>query len=340
MAKRIVPWLVGAGLGYWAVRSRQAPVASDLKGQVALVTGGSRGLGLLIARELARLGCKLAICARDEEELRRAQGELEQLGAEVIAVVCDVGVKDQVDAMVGDTLERFGRLDIVVNNASIIQVGPLDSLTLADFEAAMAVNYWGVVYTTLAALPAMRRQGAGRVVTIDSIGGRVAVPHLLPYDAAKFATRGFSEGLRAELAGTGISVTTVLPGLMRTGSPLNALFKGDQAKEFSWFTIGDSTALTAMDAHRAARRIVQALRRGEAELTLTWQAKTLGLAHDLFPGLTMGVLGLVNRLALPKAEEPTPVAKGKDVQGVPTPIRQRAEQLGAQTNQRGASSIW
>ena len=328
------PLLAAGGLAYLGWRALRPAEEADLRGQVALITGGSRGLGLLMAKELAVLGCKLVICARNEPELRRAQGELEQLGAEVLAEVCDVGVREQVETLVGNTLERFRRIDIVVNNASIIQVGPLASLTVEDMEAAMAVNFWGTVYTTFAALPAMRRQGYGRILNIDSIGGRVAVPHLLPYDCAKFATRGFSEGLRAELAVEGITVTTILPGLLRTGSPLNALFKGRRELEYLWFSAADSVPLLAMAPQRAARRIVQALRRGEAELTLSLPAKALGLLHDLFPGATMGLLALSNRM-LPAADGPNAAVKGMavDLPAEADPLRRRVDRLGEATNQ-------
>ena len=111
------------------------------------------------------------------------------------------------------------------------------SATVADFEDAMGTMFWGMVYTTLAALPQMTERGAGRIVNITSIGGKVAVPHLLPYCCAKFAAVGFSEGIRAELAKDHIKVTTVVPGLLRTGSHANAVFKGDHHKEYGWFSL-------------------------------------------------------------------------------------------------------
>jgi NAD(P)-dependent dehydrogenase (short-subunit alcohol dehydrogenase family) len=285
-----------AGLAWEAVqRSREI----DLAGRVALVTGGSRGLGLLIARELVREGCRVSVCARDEVELEAARRDLEGRGGEVLAVPCDVSRREEVDAWVRRTHAHFGAIHLLFNNASVIQVGPLDAMTLADFEEAMAVNYWGTVHATRAVLPHLRAAREGRIVNVTSIGGRVAVPHLLPYDAAKFAVVGFSEGLRAELAGEGIAVTTVVPGLMRTGSPVNAFFKGKQALEYTWFSLASATPLTTMSAGRAARRIVRAARRGEAEVTLTWQARLLRLAHALFPAATLQAMALTQR-ALPE----------------------------------------
>ena len=132
----------------------------------------------------------------------------------------------------------------------------------------------------------MRRRGAGRIVNITSIGGKCAVPHLLPYCASKFALVGWSEGLRAELLKDGVYVTTIVPGLMRTGSPRNATFKGQHRKEYAWFSIADSLPITSMNADRAARRIVRACINGESEVTLGWQAKLAAMLHGLCPGLS------------------------------------------------------
>jgi NAD(P)-dependent dehydrogenase (short-subunit alcohol dehydrogenase family) len=267
----------------------------ELSGRVALVTGASRGLGFLLARELAAQGCRVAICARDPEELGRARAALEREGARVLAVPCDVADRVQVERLVADTVARFGSLDVLVTNAGVIQAGPLGTMGVEDFEDALAVMFWGVVLPTLAALPHLRA-GRGRIVTITSIGGKIASPHLLPYDCAKFAAVGFSEGIGAELAREGIRVTTVVPGLMRTGSPRNAYFKGRTDREYTWFTLADSIPGISIDAERAARRIVAAARRGRAELVLTLPAMVATRVHGVLPGTTTRVLGLVNRV--------------------------------------------
>jgi NAD(P)-dependent dehydrogenase (short-subunit alcohol dehydrogenase family) len=285
----------------------------DLFGAVAIVTGGSRGLGFLIARELAREGCRLAICARDADELERARVDLERRGADVIAIRCDVADPVAAASLVAEAERRLGPLDILVNNASIIQVAPIDALGVKEFQQALAVNFWGTVHPTLAALPGMRERRRGRIVNIASIGGKVSVPHLLPYGAAKFAVVGFSEGLAAELAREGVQVTTVVPGLMRTGSYLHAEFEGQAPKEFTWFALGSTLPGISMDAERAARRVVRALKRRELEPTLSLPAQILARVHGLFPGAVIGALGLVNRL-LPRAGAVGDHARGLELQ--------------------------
>jgi NAD(P)-dependent dehydrogenase (short-subunit alcohol dehydrogenase family) len=268
----------------------------DLRGKTVLITGGSRGLGLVMAREFANEGARVAICARDAEELGRAQADLVKHGAEVFSLTCDVTDREQVLRMIEAVSSHFGRIDVLVNNAGVIQVGPCEVMTLEDYEEAMRVHFWGPLYATLAVLPQMRERRDGRIVNITSIGGKVSVPHLLPYSASKFALVGLSEGLRSELAKDGIAVTTVCPGLMRTGSPRNATFKGQHRAEYAWFSISDALPVSSMQAERAARQIISACKRGEAEIVLSIQAQLAVRFHGLFPGLTQDMLGLVNQL--------------------------------------------
>lgn len=284
----------------------------DLSGKTVLITGGSRGLGLVMAREFARGGARVAICARDTEELDRARMDLVRRGARVIAVPCDITDREQVNEMIRAVNERFGRIDVLVNNAGVIEVGPMEVMTLEDYEQAMKTHFWGPLYTTLAVLPEMRERQEGRIVNITSIGGKISVPHLLPYSASKFALVGFSEGLRAELKKDGVVVTTVCPGLMRTGSPRNATFKGQHRAEYAWFSISDSLPVSSMSASRAARQVVEACKRGDAEVVLSIQAKLAVRFHGLFPGLTADLLGLVNKLLPAPGGIGNRSAKGKE----------------------------
>ncbi|RKE23484.1 SDR family oxidoreductase [Streptomyces sp. TLI_171] len=279
-----------------APADRPTSTASPGPARTALVTGASRGLGLLIARELAGRGYRVMLCARDRDELRRAERRLAADGASVASVACDItdpGAPEQLLAAVHD---RFGPLDLLVNNAGIIQVGPFDALREQDFRQAMETMLFAPLRLTTAALPDLRRTGHGSIVNITSIGGRVPAPHLLPYVAAKFAAAGLSQGLRAELAGSGVSVTTVVPGLMRTGSHTAARFHGRAAAEYSWFAAAASLPLLSMDAERAARAIVRAAERGRPDLVLTPAARIGSRFQGLAPATTTRLLTLAARL--------------------------------------------
>lgn len=286
----------------------------ELRDKCVLITGGSRGLGLVMAREFALEGARVAICARDVDELERARADLAERGARVLAVPCDVTERAQVNELVNVVRDHFGRIDVLVNNAGVIQVGPIEVMTVADYEEAMRTHFWGPLYATLAVLPEMRERREGRIVNISSIGGKISVPHLVPYSASKFALVGLSEGLRAELKKDGVMVTTVCPGLMRTGSPRNAIFKGKHRAEYAWFSISDALPISAMKAERAARQIINACKRGDAEVILSIQAELAVKFHSLFPGLTADLLGFVNYLLPGAGGIGKRRAKGKDSQ--------------------------
>ncbi len=270
---------------------------------VAVVTGASRGLGFLLAREFARRGYDLVIAARSQDGLVAARDDLARYAAEVRDVAADVGDPNDAARLIVEAEQRFGRLDVLVANAGIIEVGPASTMTIEDYEQAMHVMFWGTVRPVLAAMPLLRRSH-GRVLAVTSVGGKLPPPHLLPYGAAKHAAVGFAEGLRIEAAADGVSVTVAVPGLMRTGSTRNALFSGDRSAEQRWVTAAASLPVLSMDAERAARRLVVATLRGRPEVTLTPLAKLGVRVHALAPSTTLRALTLVDRL-LPSGTDAT-----------------------------------
>ena len=294
VAKMAALLATGAGTAL-ALRALRHRDPLDFRGRVVLITGGSRGLGLVMARQLAAEGAKLALLARTAADLDRAAGELRRRGAEVLTIPCDVQDQERAQAAVDQVVAHFGQLDVLINCAGIIQAGPLENMEVADFEQAMGVHFRGPLYTMLAAIPHLRTQGGGRIVNIASIGGQVAVPHLMPYSASKFALVGLSDGMRAELAKDDIYVTTVCPWLMRTGSPPNALFKGNNRAEYSWFALAALPGVS-VDARVAAHQIIEACRAGAPELTIGVQARLLTLARAVAPALLADALAVVNRL--------------------------------------------
>lgn len=316
MAEKGNNFLVGAVLGVSALatlvmmgRSRRQ---TDFKNKVVLITGGARGLGLVTARLFAREGAKLAICSRNAEELDRAKQDLQSIGAEVYSAVCDVRDREQVDRFVENVITQFDQLDVLVNNAGVIQVGPLEVQTQKDFEDAMAVHFWGPFHMMQAALPQMKKQGTGRIVNISSIGGKMGVPHLAPYCASKFALVGLSNAMRVELAKDNIFVTTVCPGLMRTGSHINALFKGQNQLEFALFSTMNALPFTSVSAEKAAKEIVEATRRGDAEAIISVQAQIAAKANALMPELVAEVSALINQTLPGAGGIETDQATGKE----------------------------
>jgi short-subunit dehydrogenase len=307
--------LAGLGVaGYLTYRALQPRY--DFRNKHALITGGSRGLGLVLARQLAARGARLSICSRDPSELARAVDDLSRRGVRVVAVECDITDRSRVREFIAVARQRNGPVDVLINNAGVMRVGPLEEMREEDYEEAMRTHYWASLYTSLEVVEEMKARKTGRIVNIASIGGKIAVPHLLPYTGSKFALVGLSHGLRVELAKHGVVVTTVCPGLMRTGSHLNAEFKGRHEEEYAWFAAGGSAPGFSMNAERAARKILDACARGDAEAVLGLPAKMGVAAFGTCPNLTTAVLSLADRWIMP---EPggigTAAAKGRESRG-------------------------
>ena len=280
----------------WLIVRFIRTVRYPLRGKVVLITGGSRGLGLVLARHICSRGGNVVLIARDAEELARAKSDLARRHSTVMTIPCDLLDTEQIQAAVRQAIDRFGKIDILINNAGTIEVGPLEHLMPEDFERAMRLHFWAPFDLISQIVPEMRIWGGGRIVNISSIGGKVAVPHMASYSASKFALTGFSDAIRAELARDNIHVTTVAPGLMRTGSHVNAKFKGRHDDEFAWFAASAGAPLISMNADRAARKILAACRRGQPSLTLTFTARTTILGNALFPNLTGYTMKFVNWL--------------------------------------------
>jgi short-subunit dehydrogenase len=268
----------------------------SFRNRVVLITGGSRGLGLVLARQLADEGARLCLCARDSLELEAAATELRNQGAEVVTFACDLTESGKVPELVAFVNETLGAVEVLINNAGTIQVGPNEAMTSSDVDYALKLHLWAPLQLVDAVLPGKRSNAFGRIVNIASIGGELSVPHLLPYCISKFALVGYSRGIRYELAREGIFVTTICPGLMRTGSHRHARFKGQHRAEFTWFSISGSLPVLSMSAERAANQIIQACRQGQSHLTLGMPAKAAVILDALSPELMTEMMSLTAEL--------------------------------------------
>jgi NAD(P)-dependent dehydrogenase (short-subunit alcohol dehydrogenase family) len=289
----------GVALAGWAV-SRALRKDFSFAGKAVLITGGSRGLGFVMARRICAEGGRVALIARNADELAIARDELTKRGGEAITVVCDLLDRAQIDAAVEKVINRFGAIDVLINNAGVIEVGPLAHMQREDFERAINLSFWAPFNLMRKIVPHMRRAGGGRIVNITSIGGKLGVPHLAPYCAGKFAMVGLSDSIRAELALDNIHVTTVVPGLMRTGSHVNAKFKGNHSAEYAWFSVAASLPIGTISDEAAAAKIVEACRVGQPTLIMPLPARVGIIGNALFPNLTGHLMKLVNRF-LPRA---------------------------------------
>lgn len=310
----------------------------SLQGQVVLITGASRGLGLALAEVFGRRGARLVLVARDPWELERARQLLVQRGdareADVRVIPADLRKPDEAEQAVAQATGHFGRIDVLVNNAGVITVGPVENQSAQDFHDVMEANFFTGVHCALAVAPQMLARHEGSIVNIASIGGKVALPHLLPYTASKFAVVGFSEGLHAELRAKGVHVLTVCPGLMRTGSHVSAHFSGDRKREYRWFSFAANLPGVSTSAACAARRIVRAVQCRETEIAITLQAVAASRLAHLAPEVVLRAMSMVNRV-LPRAtaEDNVP-QRGAEVRGRDgLPVRTTGEAAARRYNQ-------
>ncbi len=281
-----------------------------------VITGGSRGLGLALAEEFGRAGANVVLAARSESELQTAKQMLLTRGAvpsenRIELVACDLRENTDCLRLIRVATERFGRVDVLINNAGVIYVGPIEKQPLEAYRDAMESDFFASLQMTYAVLPQMLDRGEGSIVNITSIGGKMPVPHLAPYNAAKFAATGFSETLHAELRGKGIRVTTVCPGLLRTGSYPNAIVVGDLEKEYRWFSLSSSLPGVAHESKAAAAKILAATREGRTEITIGRDAYLAARVHGLLPETVQAVASLADRFVLPRTTGTT----------IPTPAR-------------------
>jgi NAD(P)-dependent dehydrogenase (short-subunit alcohol dehydrogenase family) len=317
MARSLNPlFLAGLGAGVAAAAiatARALRSAPPPDGAVVLITGGSRGLGHAIASRFARRPVRLVLAARNLAELLTAQDSLlaehPHLHPEdFYLVAADLTRPEDCRRLVDEAFARFGRIDVLVNNAGIIEAGPAELQPLEAFYRAMDTHFYAALHILWHALPRLREQypipGWNRraaIVNIASVGGKFAVPHMLPYTASKFALVGLSEGLHAELRKANILVTTVCPGLMRTGGEAHAKFIGDVETEKRWFDLAATTPIISTTAEHAACRIYSAVSHGCAEITITPQAWLAARFAGVCPNTMQSLNALANECVLPSA---------------------------------------
>lgn len=244
--------------------------------QVVIVTGASSGIGREAALQFGARGYRVGLLARRVQRLKAVAEEIALAGGEGMPLSADVSDRSQVNRSVQAIVDRCGRVDVLVNSAGFGVYGLVQECQPVDFERLIAVNYLGAVYTTMAVLPMMIRQGRGCIVNVSSISGKVPSPLSAGYCASKSALEAFSSALRMELRGTGISVVTVCPGYTQ-GDFDEAMVKRRPMQR--------RTLLQAMPAATVAQTIVEAAERPRREFVMPGALKLLAVAYSVAPGL-------------------------------------------------------
>ena len=238
-----------------------------MKNQVVIITGASSGIGKALAYEYGNLGGIVVITGRNEANLNAASTELNSARINVHPIVCDSSSEEQTRAMINEVVAKFGRIDLLINNAGISMRSMFETVDLKVLKQVMDINFWGTVYATHAALPHLKASQGG-IIGISSIAGYRGLPVRTGYSASKFAMNGFLEALRTELIGTGVHVLTACPGF--TASNIrNASLTADGS------VAGESMREEEkmMSAEEVAFEIRKAFEQKKKTLVLTFQGK-------------------------------------------------------------------
>lgn len=268
----------------------------EIKGKVVLVTGASSGIGEATARQFGREGAKVVLAARRLDRLEALAREIQafETGAETLAVPTDLTKLEEIQTLIDRTLNRFGRIDVLVNNAGIGRLDWLENLDPRDdIEAQLNVNVLGVVQTTRQALPVMIKQRSGHIINMCSMSSLIATPTYTIYAASKHAVHGFSEALRREVKPWGIEVSTIYPGGVKTEFGKDA---GHRRK-----TQAATPRSLSLTADQVGRAIVQLARHPRAMWLIPWQWNLVSLLNRLFPSIVDAII--INRFTIPERAE-------------------------------------
>ena len=258
---------------------------------VAVITGAATGIGRALAWRLAGEGARLALADLNQGGLDEVSGSLTGQGFELSTHLVDVADAQQVEGLARDVVDRYGRADVLINNAGVALFGDVEEVSLADIEWLMAVNFWGVVYGIKHFLPVLKQQRKAYIVNISSAFGLIAPPGQAAYAASKFAVRGWSEALRHELAGTNVRVSTVHPGGIRTDIAKAARVGAGAHSARRDQEVATFERLATTSPERAADRIVRGMLRGEPRILIGRDALQIDLIQRFLPSRYWRLLG-------------------------------------------------
>lgn len=255
--------------------------------KTVIITGASQGIGKATALLFARQEYDIVLAARQPERLEALATEVRELGREALAIPTDVTNPEQVNNLVEKALAHFGHVDVLINDAGIFCLGPVEEFSLSDWRQVIDTNVWGYIYTIHALLPHFLERGNGTIVNISSIGGIVPIPYQTPYTTSKYAVTGLTKALEAELSPKGIQVYGIYPNFIRTSINERTIFRGkdEQTKQARQELIDTAVKTPVLEkAEDVAEAIWQAIKNGQSD-KIVGTAKLSKITYKFFPGL-------------------------------------------------------
>jgi len=253
----------------------------DYSGKIVVITGASSGIGKESALEFAKLRASIVLVSRDKNKLEEVAKELSKYQTQILVCACDISQKDQVNQMSKQVLEKFGTVDVLVNNAGFGIYGNFNDLKAEEIESQMATNYLGMAYCTKTFLPKMLEQKSGHIVNVASVAASFGIPGMAGYCASKFAMLGFSESLYHELKGSGIGITVVSPIMVKTN-----FFNHNSFNKMPRYT-------TALSANTVAKAVVRAASSPRLEIVVPQFVRIAIWFKQTFPYLINPIVGLI-----------------------------------------------
>jgi hypothetical protein len=266
----------------------------NFKNKVIVITGASSGIGEASAIQFAKKGADIVLVSRREEKLLTVKKKISKFNVKTQVCTCDVSQKSQVKQMAKTVLDKFGRVDVLVNNAGFVIYGKINDLTIEEIESQMQTNYFGMVYCIKNFLPVMIEQNFGHIVNIASVGASFGVPGISAYCATKYAMLGFSEGLKHELYGTNVGITVVSPIMVKTN-----LFDHPSFENFTKQATGIS-----LSPETVAKAVVKAASSSRLEIVVPSVIRAGIWAKHTFPFFINPIIGSAFRKQLEKSKKP------------------------------------
>jgi len=295
---KLLAWTFMAGIGglagYFAFKRKKRQFT--YQGKVVLVTGGARGLGYIMARQLVEEGAKVIICARDADQLDKAYVLLRNHGEVTYPYVCDITEKENIVQLAYFIKKRFGRLDVLINNTGTITINPIEQLPLNNYKKFIESHLWGPMQLVRVLIPLLSKSREAKIVNIFSVGGKISLAKSQPYDVNEIVHAVFYDNISRVITGKNIKLTAIYPEFKDQDLPVNLKLKGHSEQELAWSKFNESRPLISLYAENVGKQILKTAQIGKKTLTLPFPRELARIVNNINTELNLTLCQLVDHL--------------------------------------------